>query len=99
MDATIVRQVASAIVWCGYLLPAGPDTAMDAEVSIEPRIATDEHLAELFKVNRAAFVRDRGHALRLLKVLENSLQHHGSENSPQPYDSTSSMDKEGGGYE
>jgi hypothetical protein len=50
--ATLVRNVACALVWCGCLSPI--------------KSITDEQLALQFRTDRAAFVRDRLEALRWL---------------------------------
>jgi hypothetical protein len=65
----IFRNVAYALVWCGLFSPARPEGSASTAV-------TDEQLAQqLFRADRAAFVRFRQEALRWLpKLLEFSIQ-------------------------
>jgi hypothetical protein len=53
--ATLIRNIACALVWCGCVSPL--------------QCMTDEQLAGQFRLDRAAFVRGRTEALRLLCML------------------------------
>jgi hypothetical protein len=66
---TVFRNVSYALVWCGLFSPAKFEEGASA-------VATDEQLAlQLFRADRAGFVRSRLEALRWLpKLLEISIQ-------------------------